>query len=261
MTEELNRGCLQWVAFDDQPPPESCAKDDASVRTINRVLVTNNLGAHDRMGRKENVWLASPIWDGEMWIAFDEGNTRIEALTHWFDPFASLSTSKQAGAEPVAVLNVEEKDHVCVVIGSLPVGTHFLYSTPPAVMPAAPSDAGWQPLATAPDGERVLLGPRDAPVVGIVRQMPEWADDQAPIASVIHYNGTTLVAGYHCSEWHPLPAANATQAEPAAGQTSSIAEKALQEIATLTNRTATPEQFARHLQRIAYKALNGEYDE
>jgi hypothetical protein len=70
---------------------------------------------------------------------------------------------------------------------------------------------GWQPLATAPDGARVLLGPRHAPVVGIVRQMPEWADEQEPIASVIHYNGATLVAGYHCSEWHPLPPAPAAQ--------------------------------------------------
>ncbi|QNK65880.1 hypothetical protein [Variovorax sp. PAMC26660] len=65
----------------------------------------------------------------------------------------------------------------------------------------------WQPLASAPDGVRVLLGPREAPVVGIVRQMPEWADEQEPVAAVIHYNGATLVAGYHCSEWHPLPLA------------------------------------------------------
>ena len=70
---------------------------------------------------------------------------------------------------------------------------------------------GWQPLETAPDGQRVLLGPRYAPVVGIVRQKPFWAEDQDPAASVIHYNGTVLVAGYHCSEWHPLPAAESLQ--------------------------------------------------
>jgi hypothetical protein len=65
----------------------------------------------------------------------------------------------------------------------------------------------WKPLSTAPEGVRVLLGPRNAPVVGIVRHMPEWADEQESVANVIHYNGNTLVAGYHCAEWHPLPSA------------------------------------------------------
>jgi hypothetical protein len=74
----------------------------------------------------------------------------------------------------------------------------------------ATDQGGWLPLSTAPDGIRVLLGPREAPVVGIVRQMPEWADEQEPVASVLHYNGTVLVAGYHCSEWHSLPGAAPT---------------------------------------------------
>jgi hypothetical protein len=69
--------------------------------------------------------------------------------------------------------------------------------------PAAEADV-WQPLKTAPDGVRVLLGPRDAPVVGIVRQMPHWADEQEPVCNVVHYNGSTLVANYRCSEWAPL---------------------------------------------------------
>lgn len=63
----------------------------------------------------------------------------------------------------------------------------------------------WQPLETAPDGVRVLLGPRNAPVVGIVKHMPDWADEQDPIAHVVHYNGNTLVSNYRCSEWMPLP--------------------------------------------------------
>jgi hypothetical protein len=86
-----------------------------------------------------------------------------------------------------------------------------------APSPALPIDfkqatdqGGWQPVSTAPDGIRVLLRPREAPVVGIVRQMPEWADEQEPVASVLHYNGTVLVAGYHCSEWHSLPGAAPT---------------------------------------------------
>lgn len=74
---------------------------------------------------------------------------------------------------------------------------------------AEPADkaqpVAWQPLETAPEGVRVLLGPRNAPVVGVVKHMPDWADEQDPIAHVVHYNGKTLVSNYRCSEWMPLP--------------------------------------------------------
>lgn len=63
----------------------------------------------------------------------------------------------------------------------------------------------WHPLETAPEGVRVLLGPRNAPVVGVVKHMPDWADEQDSIAHVVHYNGKTLVSNYRCSEWMPLP--------------------------------------------------------
>lgn len=75
---------------------------------------------------------------------------------------------------------------------------------------ATPPDAaladGWMPIETAPDGVRILLGPRHAPVVGMAYHKPQWAEDQEHQVNVVHYNGTILVAGYHCSEWRPLPA-------------------------------------------------------
>lgn len=61
------------------------------------------------------------------------------------------------------------------------------------------------PIESAPDGERVLLGPRHAPVVGTVHRPEHWHEEQEPTATVVHYNGTTLVAGYRCSEWRRLP--------------------------------------------------------
>lgn len=95
----------------------------------------------------------------------------------------------------------------------------FTPSPPVAAPPATPvAPTGWQPLKTAPDGQRVLLGPRYAPVVGIVRKMPFWADEQEPAAAVIHYNGSVLVAGYHCSEWHPLPDGATAQPQPQPAQ-------------------------------------------
>lgn len=74
-------------------------------------------------------------------------------------------------------------------------------------VPRAPWRAsGWRPLSEAPDGARVLLGPRHAPVVGVVHQPLQWeAELTDPTCSVVHYNDTTLVAGYRCSEWHALP--------------------------------------------------------
>ncbi|MBG6083137.1 hypothetical protein [Rubrivivax gelatinosus] len=68
------------------------------------------------------------------------------------------------------------------------------------------AEDAWRPLCEAPAGVRVLLGPRSAPVVGVVRQPPVWADEQEPYASVTHYNGSTLVANYRCSEWRYLNA-------------------------------------------------------
>lgn len=81
-----------------------------------------------------------------------------------------------------------------------------------AAAPAQEAD-GWMPIETAPDGERVLLGPRHAPVVGTVHQPEPWHEEQEPTATVVHYNGTTLVAGYRCSEWHRLPGAGRARQE------------------------------------------------
>jgi hypothetical protein len=78
---------------------------------------------------------------------------------------------------------------------------------------SAPVADGWQPIKTAPQGVRVLFGPRHAPVVGIVKHY-EDADGDEPdiVCNVVHYNDTVLVADYRCSEWAPLasaPVANA----------------------------------------------------
>ncbi|MDT0138066.1 hypothetical protein [Acidovorax sp. PRC11] len=80
----------------------------------------------------------------------------------------------------------------------------------PAAAPTQEAD-GWMPIETAPDGERVLLGPRHAPVVGTVHRPAHWHEEQEPTITVVHYNGNVLVAGYRCSEWHRLPAAGARQ--------------------------------------------------
>lgn len=69
------------------------------------------------------------------------------------------------------------------------------------------TDDCWRPLRDAPDGERVLLGPRNAPVVGIVTHPVPWEPEAEIHCAVVHYNGNKLVAGYRCSEWHPLPVA------------------------------------------------------
>ncbi|WP_054487587.1 hypothetical protein [Achromobacter sp. 2789STDY5608621] len=73
---------------------------------------------------------------------------------------------------------------------------------------SAPVADGWQPIDTAPAGQRVLLGPRRAPVVGIVKHYEDPDSDKpAIVCNVVHYNDTVLVADYHCSEWAPLASA------------------------------------------------------
>lgn len=75
------------------------------------------------------------------------------------------------------------------------------YLTPSLVR----SVPAWRPIETAPEGVRVLLGPRRAPVVGVVRYFRDSdTGDVEPSCSVVHYNGNILVAGYHCSEWSPI---------------------------------------------------------
>ena len=64
---------------------------------------------------------------------------------------------------------------------------------------------GWRPICTAPEGVRVLLGPRDKPVVGIVTHYTDETDYTSSLAQIVHYNDDTFVTGYHCSEWHTLP--------------------------------------------------------
>lgn len=63
---------------------------------------------------------------------------------------------------------------------------------------------GWAPLQDAPLGRRVLLGPRHAPVVGVVT---EYETETGPerFCTLLHYNGNAFVSGYHADEWHPLP--------------------------------------------------------
>ena len=56
-----------------------------------------------------------------------------------------------------------------------------------AAAPTQEAD-GWMPIETAPDGERVLLGPRHAPVVGMVHRPAFWEEEQEPTATVVHYN-------------------------------------------------------------------------
>lgn len=72
----------------------------------------------------------------------------------------------------------------------------------------APADNSWQPINTAPQGVRVLLGPRHAPVVGTVKHYEDPDSDvPAIVCSVVHYNGSVFVVDYRASEWAPLPSA------------------------------------------------------
>ncbi|KQO23464.1 hypothetical protein [Acidovorax sp. Leaf78] len=89
-TISLSQG--QWFSFKDKKPPLSAAIDDKKVKTADRVLATNNIGARDRMGRMSHVWFAAPIKSGQDWCVFDESDRKIEFLTHWFDPFANVVT-------------------------------------------------------------------------------------------------------------------------------------------------------------------------
>jgi hypothetical protein len=83
-----------WIAFADGWPNESAALDDPSVKTTDRVLVTNSLHSRDRMGRMSHVWLLSPIQaDGEV-VGFTESDRKVHALTHWK---AVLDTALQPG--------------------------------------------------------------------------------------------------------------------------------------------------------------------
>lgn len=77
-----------------------------------------------------------------------------------------------------------------------------------AALASAPVGLGWQPIKDAPQGVRVLLGPRHAPVVGIVKHY-EDADSEEPaiVCNVVHYNGSVLVADYRTGEWAPLASA------------------------------------------------------
>lgn len=64
-----------------------------------------------------------------------------------------------------------------------------------------PQPAVWLPIDMAPLKTRVLLGPRETPVVGKV----DLDEDGSVVCSVVHYNGQRLVADYKATEWAPLP--------------------------------------------------------
>lgn len=83
---------VAWISFADQEPPQSAALDDPSVTTPDRVLVTNNINARDRMGRMSHLWLASPHKTDSAdsftgWVAYDEADRCIQNLTHWLPVF------------------------------------------------------------------------------------------------------------------------------------------------------------------------------
>lgn len=81
---------MTWVAFSERWPEKVCASDNPEIKCFPKVLVTNNLAARDRMGQMSHIWLAVPFeasnphLTGAV-VAFDEGDRRIENLTHWLD--------------------------------------------------------------------------------------------------------------------------------------------------------------------------------
>jgi hypothetical protein len=79
---------VAWKLLEELPPPIDQALDDASVSSRRRVLVTNNINATNRMGQPSHVWFVSPqrVKKGE-WVGFTDSMQKVEALTHWLDPF------------------------------------------------------------------------------------------------------------------------------------------------------------------------------
>ncbi len=103
----------KWTSLDEKSPPKDPALDDPSVLTERAVLVTNNIHAKDRMGRHSHVWFAAPMKteDGQ-WVAFDESCRKIEALTHWLDPFEQNdSIANEIDPDFVADLNRSKAKH------------------------------------------------------------------------------------------------------------------------------------------------------
>jgi len=79
---------VAWKSLEKFPPPIDQALDDDSVSSRRRVLVTNNINATNRMGQPSHVWFVSPqrVKKGE-WVGFTDSMQKVEALTHWLDPF------------------------------------------------------------------------------------------------------------------------------------------------------------------------------
>jgi len=79
---------VAWKLLEELPPPIDQALDDVSVSSRRRVLVTNNINATNRMGQPSHVWFVSPqrVKKGE-WVGFTDSMQKVEALTHWLDPF------------------------------------------------------------------------------------------------------------------------------------------------------------------------------
>ena len=79
---------VAWRSLEKFPPPIDQALDDASVSSRRHVLVTNNINATNRMGQPSHVWFISPQRVKEReWIGFTDSMQKVEALTHWLDPF------------------------------------------------------------------------------------------------------------------------------------------------------------------------------
>lgn len=93
----------RWIAFAERWPDQVAALDDKNIKTVPRVLVTNNLAARNRMGQMSHVWLASPMMSsapeqtGNV-IAFDEGDRCLHDLTHWLEFEGLHELADQASA-------------------------------------------------------------------------------------------------------------------------------------------------------------------
>lgn len=90
----------RWIPFSERFPDQRPAIDDPSVMVRAHVMVTNNITAVDRAGRPSHVWWLCPqiattnqmrYKIGEV-IGLDEGDMFVTGLTHWFDPFAGVSS-------------------------------------------------------------------------------------------------------------------------------------------------------------------------
>lgn len=77
-----------------------------------KLLVTNNLEARDAYGEMSHLWLVNLLQhDDELgFLAYTDGDTRIENLTHWRYALPPDLPAARRSSEPEAVTQRQSSD-------------------------------------------------------------------------------------------------------------------------------------------------------